>query len=51
MAQTVEKRKSRMPENSLFFEKAVPAILIALGIITFVLILFAAGVLLGLISY
>jgi hypothetical protein len=43
--------KSRVPEQSVLFEKIVPASLIALGIITAVLILFAAGVLLGLIRF
>jgi hypothetical protein len=43
--------KSRVPERSLFFEKIVPVSLIALGVITAVLILFALGVLLGLIRF
>jgi hypothetical protein len=43
--------KSRAPERSLLFEKIVPASLIALGVITAVLILFALGVLLGLIRF
>jgi len=38
-----------MPENSLIFERLVPALLILLGILTLALILFAAGVLLGII--
>ena len=42
-------KKSRMPGNSLIFERVVPALLILMGILTLVLILFAAGVLLGLI--
>lgn len=40
---------SRMPENSLFYEKLVPALLIVLSIIMVLLILFAVAVLLGLV--
>ena len=43
--------KVHMPENSVFFEKIVPALLILMGIITGGLILFAAGVLLGLVHF
>jgi len=43
--------KSHIPKNSHFFEKVVPAALIGMGIITVALILFAAGVLLGLIKF
>jgi len=35
----------------MFFEKVVPALLIFMGILTIVLILFAAGVLLGIIHF
>lgn len=42
-------KRSHMPENSLIFERLVPALLILLGILTLALILFAAGVLLGII--
>jgi len=42
-------QKSHMPQNSVIFEKVVPALLILMGILTVVLILFAAGVLLGII--
>jgi hypothetical protein len=38
---------SRMPENSLFYEKLLPALLIVLAIIMLILILFAIGVLVG----
>jgi hypothetical protein len=41
--------KSRMPEDSVFFEKIIPAALIFMGILTVILILFAAGVLLGIV--
>jgi len=40
-----------MPENSFLFEKIIPASLIILGIITLGLIVFAAGVLLGIIHF
>ena len=43
--------KSRMPENSVLFEKVIPASLIFMGILTVTLILFAAGVLLGIIQF
>jgi hypothetical protein len=39
--------KSRAPEDSVMFEKIMPVVLIALGILTVVLIGFAAGILLG----
>ncbi len=41
----------RMPEQSLFYDRIVPLILIVLGIIMVVLIAVAAGVLLGYIHY
>lgn len=44
-------RASRMPRNSLFFEKVVPALLVLMGLVTLGLILFAVGVLLGLIHF
>ncbi len=40
-----------MPENSIFYEKIVPALLLALGLLTAALILIAAGVLLGLVPF
>ena len=43
--------KSHMPKNSLLFEKVIPVSLIVLGIITLGLILFAAGVLLGIVKF
>ena len=45
------KSKSHIPKNSLFFEKIVPTSLIIMGIITLGLILFAAGVLLGIVKF
>ena len=44
-------RKSHMPENSVLFEKIVPAMLILLGIITLGLILFALNLLLGIVHF
>ena len=43
--------KSHMPPDSFFFEKVIPAALIVLGIVATGLILFAAGVLLGMIHF
>lgn len=43
--------KSHMPEDSTLFEKVIPALLIFMGILTVVLILFAAGVLLGIVHF
>jgi hypothetical protein len=43
--------KSRAPENSVLFEKLIPGLLIGMGILTVVLILFAAGVLLGIVHF
>jgi len=45
------KSKSHMPKDSLFFEKIVPISLITMGIITLGLILFAAGVILGIVRF
>lgn len=43
--------KSRLPGKSFLFEKLVPASLLLLGVVTLVLILFALGVLLGLVRF
>jgi len=43
--------KSHMPQQSVFFEKIVPILLIAMGIVMAALILFAAGVLLGIVRF
>ena len=48
---TQNNKKSHMPENSLFYEKIIPISMIVMGIITVALILFAAGVLLGLVKF
>ena len=43
--------KTHAPGNSLIFEKVIPVLLILMGILTLALILFAAGVLLGMIHF
>jgi hypothetical protein len=43
--------RSHMPRDSVFFEKIVPTLLVLMGVITLGLILFAAGVLLGLVHF
>jgi hypothetical protein len=43
--------KSKAPKDSMWFEKVVPTLLILMGALTIVLILFAAGVLLGFIHF
>jgi hypothetical protein len=40
-----------MPEHSFFYERVVPALLVALGLIAAGLVLFAAGVLLGIVKF
>ncbi|HSF80794.1 MAG TPA: hypothetical protein VLA49_06150 [Anaerolineales bacterium] len=42
---------SRMPSNSRFFEKAIPILLVSMAVLMGALILFAAGILLGFISF
>ena len=44
------RKSSRMPRNSILFEKVVPAALVILGLVTVGLIGFAFAVLLGLVS-
>ena len=43
--------RSHAPEDSALFERVIPILLIAMGVLMVVLILFAAGVLLGLIHF
>jgi len=45
------KNKSHMPKDSFFFEKIVPISLIAMGIVTLGLMVFAAGVILGVVHF
>jgi len=49
--QTSMKSKSHMPKNSLFFEKIVPVSLITMGVVMLGLIIFAAGVILGIVHF
>jgi len=49
--QPLPKSKSHIPQNSLFFEKVIPVVLILLGVIMLGLMLFAAGVLLGIVHF
>ena len=49
--QTKTVSKSHIPEKSILFEKIVPASLILMGVIMLGLILFAAGVLLGIVQF
>lgn len=42
---------SRMPENSPLYEKVVPTLLVFMAVVTVVMILFAIGILTGLISF
>jgi hypothetical protein len=49
--QTRKNSKSHIPPNSILFEKIVPAALIIMGIVTLGLILFAAGILLGVVQF
>ena len=43
--------KSHIPKGSIFFERIVPATLIVMGLIMLGLILFAVGVLLGIVNF
>lgn len=43
--------KSRIPQNSLFYEKVIPILLIAMAVLTAVFIVVAAGVLLGFVPF
>jgi len=48
---TSEKKQSHIPDESILFEKAIPIILFIMGSLTFLLILFALGVLLGVVKF
>lgn len=43
----VAKGSNRMPSDSLFYDKILPALLVALGVFMVLLILVAIGMLLG----
>jgi hypothetical protein len=47
----IQPAASRMPENSVFFEKVVPILLIGMAVIMTLLILIAVGILVGVIPY
>ena len=49
--QTRANGKSHMPKDSFMFEKLIPLALVLMGIVMTALILFAAGVLLGIIHF
>ena len=42
---------THMPKDSILFEKVVPILLLILGLITLGMVLFATGVLLGLVKF
>ena len=44
-------KKSHIPENSLFYEKIIPALMIIMGSVTIALIIFATGILLGFVKF
>jgi hypothetical protein len=46
-----EEKSSRMPSDSVLFEKIVPAALFVMGVVTAALILFAFAVIVGLITF
>ena len=50
-SQTQPIPKSHMPQNSVLFEKIIPITLIVLGVITVALMVFAAGVVLGIVRF
>jgi hypothetical protein len=43
--------KSRFPSSSIFYDKIVPLLLVGMAIVTVVMIVFAIGVVLGLVAY
>jgi len=47
----VERGSSHMPDDSVFYEKIVPALLVVLGAVTVVLVIFAACVLFGIVRF
>jgi len=40
-----------MPDQSILFEKIIPVVLVLMGILTATLILFAVGVIFGLVKF
>ena len=43
--------KSRIPANSVFYNRIIPLILIVMAIVTMIFVLIAAGILLGLVPF
>jgi hypothetical protein len=43
--------KSRVPTGSAFYDKIIPLLLVGMAVVTVIFILFAVGVLLGLVPY
>lgn len=48
---SVSKTESRIARDSVFFEKVVPVLLVGMAVLTGLLILFAIGVLFGVVSF
>jgi hypothetical protein len=53
MSEIIRQKKamSRIPSGSVFFEKVVPMLLVLMGVLTVALVLFAAGVLIGIFHF
>lgn len=47
----VQQDKSRIPLDSFFYNKVVPILLIVMAVVTAIIILIAAGVLLGFVPF
>lgn len=47
----IRRGKSRVPEDSVFYNRVVPILLAGMAVLTVVLILVAAGVLLGFVPF
>jgi len=47
----VSKSQSHIPKNSVFYEKVVPALLVGMAVLMVLLILLAAGILLGFVQF
>jgi hypothetical protein len=50
-ARSAKTARSHAPEDSTLFERVIPVLLVGMGILTVLLILFAAGVLVGIIHF
>lgn len=49
--QIVSKNESRIDRGSVFFEKIVPALLVGMAVLLGILVLFAIGVLVGVVKF